>query len=81
MEIAAKIGLRLKEVEEAIYRKSRYLKRRWPAFTGNFNRTSKIWKLLDCPIQALKKTESTTKNRCSILLSSLYTELVFNTTL
>lgn len=36
---------------------------------------------MDCPIQALKKTESTTKNKCSILLSSLYTELVFNTTL
>ena len=76
-----KIGVTLKEVEEAIYNEKHTLKRRWPVSTENFNRTSKIWKLLDSPLQALKKTESTTKNKCSVLLSSLYTELVFNTTL
>lgn len=49
-----KIGIGLKEVEEAIYNEKHTLKR-CPVSTENFNRTSKIWKLLDSPIQALKK--------------------------
>lgn len=43
---------------------------------------AKFGNYLDSPIHVLKKkTQLTTKNKCSLLLSSLYTELFCNTTL